>query len=83
MHEAGITTAARLAERLRARDAAVAPRGDSTLVSWRADDPADAVLCAAEAGVIVRTFLGEPWVRASCGAWTSEDDLDRLLATVG
>jgi L-cysteine/cystine lyase len=29
--------------------------------------------------VIVRHLPGTPYVRASVGAWSSEDDLERLL----
>jgi selenocysteine lyase/cysteine desulfurase len=32
----------------------------------------------AERGVVVRDLPGTGWVRASCGFWTSEDDLQRL-----
>src|SRR5438045_4353957 len=32
-----------------------------------------------EAGVIVRDVPGTKWLRASCGWWTSEDDIERLL----
>jgi selenocysteine lyase/cysteine desulfurase len=30
--------------------------------------------------VIVRDLPGTGWVRASCGWWTNEDDIDRLIA---
>jgi selenocysteine lyase/cysteine desulfurase len=33
-----------------------------------------------KAGVVVRELPGTGWVRASCGWWTNEDDLDRLAA---
>ena len=32
-----------------------------------------------EAGVVVRGVPGEPWIRVSCGWWTSEEDLERLV----
>ena len=35
-----------------------------------------------EAGVLVRNLPGTPLVRASVGAWSSEDDLERLLAAL-
>jgi selenocysteine lyase/cysteine desulfurase len=51
----------------------------ATLVTWRVDgDPMALVRRLEERGVIVRTFPGLPYARASCGFWTSEDDLERL-----
>jgi hypothetical protein len=32
--------------------------------------------------VLVRNLPGTPLVRASVGAWSSEDDLERLLAAL-
>src|SRR5262249_52955211 len=59
------------------------PAGHSTLVSFRpAGDPGELVGSLAERGVIVRDIPGQGVVRASCGWWTSEDDLERLAAGV-
>jgi selenocysteine lyase/cysteine desulfurase len=69
-------TAARLAEAGRE----VLPRGDTTLVSWRSDDPPAEALRLREAGVVVRDFPGLPFVRASVGAWNDQSDVDRLLS---
>jgi selenocysteine lyase/cysteine desulfurase len=33
-------------------------------------------------GVVVRDMPGLGWLRVSCGWWTNEDDLDRLLAAL-
>jgi selenocysteine lyase/cysteine desulfurase len=55
--------------------------GDSTLVSFRPPAREDAAACVArlgESGVIVRDLPGRDLVRASCGWWTNEADLDRL-----
>ena len=30
--------------------------------------------------MVVRNFAGLPFVRASCGFWTSDEDLERLAA---
>jgi L-cysteine/cystine lyase len=76
----GPTLAAQLAVRLRDRGSDVAPRGSSTLVSWKVDDPDDFVARAAAAGVIIRNLPGRGLVRASVGAWSDESDLERLLA---
>jgi L-cysteine/cystine lyase len=53
--------------------------GQATLVSWRADEPEVLVDRLAEQGVVVRDLPGTGLVRASCGYWTSEDDLERLV----
>ena len=55
--------------------------GQATLVAF--DSGADAEEVAADAydrGVVIRNLPGTPWVRASCGYWTSDDDIDRLVA---
>jgi L-cysteine/cystine lyase len=51
----------------------------ATLVSWRAGDPEALVDRLAGQGVVVRDLPGTGLVRASCGYWTSEDDLERLI----
>ncbi len=53
--------------------------GQATLVSWRADEPEALVDRLAERGVVVRDLPGTGLVRASCGYWTSEEDLERLV----
>ena len=53
----------------------------ATLVSFRPNaDPAELVKRLEERGVIVRDLPGLGWVRASCGFWTSEEELERLAA---
>lgn len=61
----------------------VAPRGRSTLVSWEDPDPEAAVARLAAEGFVVRNLPGQPYVRASVGAWSTEEELQRLtrLAT--
>jgi L-cysteine/cystine lyase len=54
--------------------------GQATLVSFRADEPEALVARLAEQGVVVRDLPGTGFVRASCGFWTSEEDLERLAA---
>jgi L-cysteine/cystine lyase len=52
-----------------------------TLVSWvPTADPAEAARELYGAGVIVRDLPGTGWLRASCGWWTSEGDIERLVA---
>jgi L-cysteine/cystine lyase len=74
--------AAWLADELRLRGREVAPRGRTTLVSWRSETAADDVKRLTERGVVVRDLPGRGLVRASVGAWTSEDDLERLLDAI-
>jgi selenocysteine lyase/cysteine desulfurase len=76
----GPALAATLAERLTAHGRTVAPRGHTTLVAFEDDDPEALRDRLFEAGVLVRNLPGTPLVRASVGAWSSEDDLERLLA---
>jgi L-cysteine/cystine lyase len=80
VHARGPELAERLAGELAERGAQVAPRGRSTLVSWHSDDAAAETGRLREAGVLVREIPGRSLVRASVGAWSSEDDLERLLA---
>ena len=75
----GVAGAARLAELLRERGRVVAPRGATTLVSWEDPDPEARVAALAQRGVVVRALPGTPYVRASVGGWTSDEDLARLL----
>ncbi|HWG56695.1 MAG TPA: aminotransferase class V-fold PLP-dependent enzyme [Gaiellaceae bacterium] len=56
--------------------------GDATLVSFRHENPSGLVTALAEAGVVVREIPGTGLVRASCGWWTDDSDLDRLVAGV-
>jgi L-cysteine/cystine lyase len=61
----------------------VTERGHSTLVSFRvAGDPADLVTQCYERSVILRDMPGTDLLRVSCGYWTSEDDLQRLVAAL-
>ena len=73
-----------LTERCRERlleaglDVVVEPE-HGTLVSFRAGDrAAELVARAHERGVVVREIPGTGLVRASCGYWTSDEDLERL-----
>ena len=80
-YERAAETAARCRELLAGRVEVVTPPGHSTLVSFRPPgDPTELVASLGERGVIVRELPGRNIVRASCGWWTSEDDLQRLCA---
>ena len=75
-------TAARLRDMLAARGPVITAPGQATLVSWPAEEPQVVAEKLAEAGVVVRDLPGTGWVRASCGFWTSEEDLERLIRAI-
>ena len=79
-HDRARAAAGRLRELLERR-AEVVP-GDATLVALGHEDPAGLVARLAEAGVVVREIPGTGLVRASCGWWTSDEDLDRLVGAL-
>jgi len=87
--EWALERAAQMAERCRelleaAGQEVVSPAARATLVSWRVpvEESAAVVARLAEAGVVVRDLPGRGLVRASVGWWTSEDDLERLVAAL-
>jgi L-cysteine/cystine lyase len=83
-YEGAAAAAARCRELLTPLVDVVTPPGQSTLVSFRPPgDPTELVAALGEAGVLVRELLGRNLVRASCGWWTSEDDLRRLADGLG
>jgi L-cysteine/cystine lyase len=82
VHQRALALAASLVEGLGAIGREVAPRGDSTLVSFSSPDPEAERGALAEQGVVLRDIPGRPWLRASVGAWNDERDLDRLLETL-
>jgi L-cysteine/cystine lyase len=76
-----------MAERCRAALAAhgheVMSDGGATLVPFTAPgDSAEDALRLYDAGVVVRDLPGTGRLRASCGWWTSEDDIDRLVGAL-
>jgi L-cysteine/cystine lyase len=80
VHHRAAQLAAGLAEALAARGLEVGPRGRSTLVSWKPAAPdidAD-VARLAEQGFVVRSIPSHGLIRASVGAWSSEDELAAL-----
>jgi L-cysteine/cystine lyase len=79
VHERAASLADSLAEQLRERGLEVLERGRSTLVSWKSDDAEAAVERLAAENVIVRQIPAFGVVRASIGAWSSEDELERLV----
>jgi selenocysteine lyase/cysteine desulfurase len=78
VHTRAAMLAASLADQLAERGLEVAPRGRSTLVSWKVQDPDAEVARLAQEGVMVRSILSHGLIRASVGAWSSEEELDRV-----
>jgi L-cysteine/cystine lyase len=61
----------------------IRPEAEGTLVSFVAPgDPSVNSARLYDAGVIVRELPGTCWLRASCGWWNDEVDLERLLAAL-
>jgi len=78
--ERAAAMASRCRELLAERYEVVTEPGHSTLVSIRPEgEPAELALRLFEEGVLVRDLPGTGLLRVSCGWWTSEEDLERLL----
>jgi L-cysteine/cystine lyase len=79
VHERAASLAASLADRLAERGLEVEPRGPSTLVAWKTEDAAAEVERLAAERVVVRSIPAFNLVRASVGAWSSDEELERLV----
>jgi L-cysteine/cystine lyase len=81
--ERAAETAARCRELLAEGVEVVTAPAQGTLVTFRAEgDSAELVRRLYEQGVIVREIPGTGWVRVSCGWWTSDEDLERLVSAI-
>jgi selenocysteine lyase/cysteine desulfurase len=79
--ERGAEMAAVCRAALAERFEVVTKSGQAGLVSFRPEtDPTELVGKLREQGVIVRELPGRNLIRVSCGYWTSEQDIGRLLA---
>jgi selenocysteine lyase/cysteine desulfurase len=62
----------------------LSPSREATLVTFRPEgDAAETVSSLYAAGVVVRDIPDAGLVRVSCGYWTTEEHLDRLLTALG
>jgi len=78
------TMAARCREALTQAGYEVVSDGEATLVPFVAPgDAAEDALRLYGAGVIVRDLPGTGWLRASCGWWTTDDEIQRLVSALG
>jgi L-cysteine/cystine lyase len=76
--------AARCREALAERFEVITAPRQAGLISFRPDgDASEVVERLREQGVIVRELPGRDLIRVSCGYWTSDDDVERLLAALG
>jgi L-cysteine/cystine lyase len=82
--EHAFSQAEHLRHRLSGSVEVITPAERATLVSFRpgGGESAAVVERLAEQHVIVRDLPGRKLVRASVGWWTSDDDLDRLVAGI-
>ena len=82
--ERGAAMAVRCRELLAERYEVLTPADQATLVSFSwPGDPAEATRRAYEQSVVIREIPKTGLLRVSCGYWTSEDDLERLLEALG
>ena len=82
-HERGVAAADRCRALLEPRVELVTATVRATLVAFRPEEePAEVVKRLHAADVHVRELPGRGLVRVSCGWWTSDDDLDRLVAAL-
>jgi L-cysteine/cystine lyase len=82
--ERGRDVATRCRALLAERFEVVTEPDQATLVSFRPEGDATEIAARLlEAGVIVRDLPGTGWLRVSCGYWTSDEDLERLVAGLG
>lgn len=73
----------RCREALAQRFKVVSEPGQGTLVALRpAGDPAELRDRAYERGVVIRDLPGKGLLRASCGYWTSDEDIERLVDSI-
>jgi L-cysteine/cystine lyase len=78
--ERAAEVAASCRERLAERVDVVTKPEQATLVTWRTSGGAEELAARVyERGVVIRDLPGTDLLRASCGYWTTEEDIDRLL----
>jgi L-cysteine/cystine lyase len=79
-YERGAEMAQRCRDVLGERFSVIGGREEGTLVSFvPSGEPAEESARLYAAGVVVRDLPGRGWLRASCGWWTSDEDLERLV----
>jgi L-cysteine/cystine lyase len=78
--ERALQMTARCREFLAERVELVTAPEQATLVTFRVHgDSSELVRRLYDQGVVVRDVPGQGWIRVSCGWWTSDEDLERLV----
>jgi L-cysteine/cystine lyase len=81
--ERALEQASRARERLAERAEVITAPAQGTLVTFRVDgDAAEAAVSLFAQGVVLRDLPGTGWLRASIGWWTSDEDVERLVAAL-
>jgi L-cysteine/cystine lyase len=81
--ERALEMTARCRELLADRVELVTAPGQATLVAFRVEgDSSELVRGLYDQGVVVRDVPGQGWIRVSCGWWTSDEDLERLVGAL-
>ena len=81
--ERAAAATARCRELLAERFDVVTAPGQTTLVTFRVEgDTRELVGRLYAQGVVVRDIPGLGWIRVSCGWWTSDEDLERLVGAL-
>jgi L-cysteine/cystine lyase len=76
-------TAAHCVDALAGRVQVITPQNQAGLVTFRPEsDPEEVAARLFGQNILVRSVPGTPWVRASCGWWTSDEDVERLVHAV-
>jgi L-cysteine/cystine lyase len=79
-YERAAEMAGRCREVLQEHYEVIGEPGQGTLVSFVGpSDPAEDAAKLYDRGVVVRDLPGTGWLRASCGWWTNDDDIERLV----
>ncbi len=81
--ERALAQARRARERLAERVEVVTAPAQATLLTFRVDgDAAETAARLFAEGVVLRDVPGTGWLRASVGWWTSDEDVERLVAAL-
>jgi L-cysteine/cystine lyase len=76
-------TAAHCRDALAQRVQVVTPPDQAGLLTFRPEgNPEEVAARLFGQNVVVRNLPGTPWVRASCGWWTSVEDVERLVRAI-
>jgi L-cysteine/cystine lyase len=76
-------TAANCRDALAQRVQVVTPPDQAGLITFRPETDAEKLAARLfDLGVVVRNLPGTPWMRASCGWWTSDEDVERLVSAI-